>query len=136
MNAQTKGLGESVEVFLWKVARLTSNGRLPVGMESSASVYLSHWPNFTRLPSTENAMRIAALLTEQPRPLPLVAKVLNIPKRDVFSFYCACHAIGLAGVSQRSIDNIIQTEVPSPPRQHGLFGRLLNRLKDIGNTAA
>ena len=136
LSVRQKKLGEPVDTFLWRVARYTSYGRLPLGTDISLPTYLSCWPNFTRLPSSNNAMRIAALLVEQPRPLPLVAKVLGIPLRDVFLFYSAAHAIGLAGISQRSVDHLLQTETPSPPRQHGLFGRLLKRLKDIGNAAA
>jgi len=134
IEAHQKKLGEPLQSFLWRVARYTSYGRLPLGTDITSSAYLAHWPNFTRLPANDNAMRIAALLVEKPRPLPLVAKVLNIPLREVFSFYSAAHALGMAGISQRDIDRTLQTEAPSPPRQHGLFGRLLGRLKEIGNT--
>lgn len=136
LGAHEKNLGEPIETFLWRVARYTSYGRLPTGTDVSLPAYLSYWPNFTRLPTANNAMRIAALLIEKARPLPLVAKVLGISLKDVFSFYSAAHAIGLADISQRSVDQLMHTETPSPPRQHGLFGRLLNRLKDMGNTAS
>jgi len=136
IEAHQKKLGEPLQSFLWRVARYTSYGRLPLGTDITSPAYLAHWPNFTRLPANDNAMRIAALLVEKPQPLPLVAKVLNISLREVFSFYSAAHALGIAGISQRDIDKTLQAEPPSPPRQHGLFGRLLGRLKEIGNTAS
>lgn len=135
LKVREKNLGESIETFLWRITRYTSYGRLPVGTDISRPAYLSYWPNFTRLPTSNNAMRIAALLVEQPRSLPLVAKVLGISLKDVFSFYSAACAIGLAGISQRNIDQLLHAETPPRPRQHSLFGRFFNRLKDIGTTA-
>lgn len=135
-DVNERGVGEALDAFLWRVARRTSGGRLPVGTDSAVAVYISRWPNFTRLEPINHAMRITALLIEQSRPLPLVAKVLGLRLQEVFTFYAAAHAIGLVGASQRGVDQLLHAQVPAPPRQHGLFGRLLKRLKDIGKAPA
>lgn len=132
---ELQAVGEIPDAFFWKVGYHTSLGRLPAGTNTAPPIYVSRWPNYTRLYTVPHAMRITALLIERPRPMPLVAKVLGIGVAEVFSFYCAAHAIGVSGVSKREADLLVQHE-PAPPRQHGLFGRLLNRLKDIARIDA
>lgn len=130
-----QGVGELPEAFFWRVAFHTSLGRLPTGTQSELPMYVTRWPNYTRLLPVPHAMRMTALLLDRPRPMPLVAKVLGVTLSEVCSFYCAAQAIGMAGVSQREADLMVQHE-PAPPRQHGLLGRLLNRLKDIARIDA
>lgn len=135
LDARQKGAGEAIDSFLWRVARYTSHGRLPIGTSLASPAHIAHWPNFTRLPANASAMRITALLVEQPRPLPLVAKVLNIPLKEVCSFYSAAHAIGAAGVHARIREGLPEPETPPRHQQHRVFGQMLNRLKEIGGTA-
>ena len=116
--------------FLWKVSLWTSLGRLPIGVDLKAPVSLRHWPNFTRLHVIPNAMRIATLLIDRPRPLPLVVKVLDIPQSHVFAFFSAAKATGL--IDDGEVDALeAQSEPPLPQkhRHHTLFGRILKRLR-------
>jgi len=117
---------EDINPFMWKVALWTARGRLPSGTSLTTPVKLKHWPNLTRLQNIPNIMRIATLLSDQPRPLPLVAKVLNIPQRHVFSFYAAMHSIKLAEAVSSGQEETIKTIVKN--KQRGLFGRILKRL--------
>lgn len=118
--------------LIWKVAAWTYRGQLPVGLLPNQRVYLRHWPNLTRLIELPDAMRIAALLNEQPMSMVRVAEALQIPQRHVFAF-CACaHAIGLLDVAKRAADHLI--EPPSAPPAHGerqFLGRLMHYLKGL-----
>ena len=120
--------GISYEAFLWKTALYASQGRLPDGARIDAKTQLKHWPNLTRLEPMVGAVRIASLLTDQPRTLPLVAKVLNIPVGQVFDFYSAACAIGLVGNSQDFID-LTRQNLPQRHPDHTLLGQILRRLK-------
>ena len=125
--------GQSLDVFLWKVAVWSSVGRLPAGTNLSEPVKLKHWPNLTRFYPIPNAMRIATLIIDQPRPLPLVIKVLNLPQSHVFAFYSAANAIGLVanreGVGESSVAEQV---TPQKHKHHSLFGRILKRLRGSG----
>ena len=92
-----------LDQFLWKVAIWTSHGRVPIDTPLRAPIVLRHWPNFTRLMITPQAMRIAALWIDSPMSLIDTARVLDIPQRYVFTFYSAVQAVGLAFPDRRSM---------------------------------
>ncbi len=121
--------GCSYESFLWKVALYTSLGRLPQGTNLATTMHLKHWPNFTRLYPLGGSMRIATLLIDQPRTLPLIAKVLKMPVGRVFSFYSAACAIGLVETGEPMNVNLAKATIPKKHRDHTLFGRILKRLR-------
>ncbi len=121
--------GCSYESFLWKAALYTSLGRLPQGTNLASTMHLKHWPNFTRLYPLGGSMRIATLLVDQPRTLPLIAKVLKMPVGRVFSFYSAACAIGLVESGEPMNVNLSKTTIPKKHRDHTLFGRILKRLR-------
>lgn len=118
--------------LLWKVAAWTYRGQLPAGLSPNQRIYLRHWPNLTRLLELPDAMRIAALLNEQPMSMCRIAEVLQIPQRHVFAF-CACaHTIGLLGLAKRAADHLF--EPPVAPPAHGerkFFGRVMHYLKGL-----
>ncbi len=120
------------DVLLWKVAAWTYRGRLPTNLPPNVRVYLRHWPNLTRLLELPDAMRIAALLNEQPMSMGRVAEALQIPQRHVFAF-CACaHTIGLLDLAKRAADHLI--EPPPAPPEHGerqFLGRIMHYLKGL-----
>lgn len=121
------------DVLLWKVAAWTYRGRLPTNLPPNVRVYLRHWPNLTRLLELPDAMRIAALLNEQPMSMGRVAEALQIPQRHVFAF-CACaHTIGLLDIAKRAGDRMIESPPPAPPA-HGerqFLGRIMHYLKGL-----
>ncbi|MFC1749177.1 hypothetical protein ACFL2V_10270 [Pseudomonadota bacterium] len=121
--------GCSYESFLWKAALYTSLGRLPQGTNLGTTMHLKHWPNFTRLYPLGGSMRIATLLIDQPRTLPLIAKVLKMPVGRVFSFYSAACAIGLVETGEPMNVNLAKSTIPKKHRDHTLFGRILKRLR-------
>lgn len=125
----TQDGGDSFEAFRMKVALWTSEGRVPAGTDLSSPVALKRWPNLTRLPAIPNAMRISALLIDQPRPLPLVAKVLRLPEQEVFAFYCAVLALGLAASSDGTGHAGNMLSGRKRHRHHSLFGNILKHLR-------
>jgi len=120
---------DPLDAFLWQIALWTSRGRIRDDVDLKKPVFLTHWPNFTRLTVTPHALRIAALWVRQPYGLFETAKILQIPQRYVFAFYCAAQAIGLAGQGQRQSDTLIESPTPVEPRHKGLLGRILSRLR-------
>jgi hypothetical protein len=132
-NAARPGpLASSAEALLWKAAAWTYRGRLPVGLPPNKRVYLRHWPNLTRLLELPDAMRIAALLNEQPMSMARVAEALQIPQRHVFAF-CACaYSIGLLGLAKRAADHLLEP-TPAPPErgERQLLGRIMHYLKGL-----
>lgn len=117
------------ESFLWKTALYTSLGRLPEGTDPSSAMQLKQWPNLTRLYPLGGSMRIATLLVDQPRPLPVIAKVLKMPVGRVFSFYSAACAIGIIESGDVVAQNMTKAIEPKKHRDHTLFGRILKRLR-------
>lgn len=117
----------SLESLLWKTAVFAARGRVPVGTDLMAPVYLKCWPNLTRLLLFPNALRIAALWVNRPCSLLQAAQVLAIPQRDVFGFYSAAHVLGLTQISDS--ESFSSKEPVKKPRKRGLLGSILKRLR-------
>jgi len=118
-----------MDVFLWQIALWTAQGRFPEGLDLKQPVFLREWPNMTRLLLFPNAMRIAALMKEQPRTLTEISTLLNVPQQYVFAFYSAAHSIGLASQATRHVDSIVEPIQAEKPKKRGIFSRILGRLK-------
>lgn len=120
----------SIDYLVWDLALRTARGRVPKGTDLSIPLYLRRWPNFPRLPRTPHGMRIASLWVESPRPLDDVAMNLGVERSDVYSFYSAAVAIGLAGPAKRQVDNLIapnKIEKEEPSRR-GLLASILRHI--------
>ena len=98
----------SIDYLLWDLAQRTARGRVPVGTDLSRLFYLRCWPNFPRLPPIPHGMRIASLWVGEPRTLDDIAMSLDIEKAEVYSFYSAAVATGLAGPAKRQVDGLIE----------------------------
>jgi len=117
------------DAFLWKLAVWTSKGRYPSTLDIHRTVFLKHWPNFTRLVVTPHALRISALLMTGPRTLPDIAEVLNIKPQYVFVFISAAYALGLIGQAKREADEIVQPSAVKKTEQQGLLSRIVGKLR-------
>ncbi|OAI20474.1 hypothetical protein A1359_03170 [Methylomonas lenta] len=120
---------QDIDVFIWKLTIWTSKGRFPASINLQQAVYLKHWPNFTRLLLTPDAMRIAALLLKDPRTPLQLANLLNIKPQYVFAFISACNSLDILGQCQRSADFMVVPEVPKPSKKQNLFSKILNKLR-------
>ena len=120
---------QDMDVFIWKLTIWTSKGRFPVGLDLDHPVYLKHWPNFTRLLLTPDAMRIVALLSQGPRSPIEIVRALNVKPQYVFALISACHSLGILRKSQRKIDEIIAPEPPKHSKKQGLLSKILHKLR-------
>jgi hypothetical protein len=122
-----------LDSFLWKVALLTSKGRLPKGTDVKQGFYLKRWPGMTRLMLPPHAMRIAAIFVQKPFSLFRASESLGIRQQYVFAFISAAHALGLIG--QQTIAEVArEPEIVVPekaPERKSLFQKILSRLKLI-----
>lgn len=128
LNNKMEGFYD-IDHFLWKLAVWTSKGRYPDNLDINKPVYLVQWPNFTRLVVTPHAMRIAALLIEEPRTAMNIAKVLSIKPQYVFVFISAANVLGLVGQARRQVDELIAAPEVKPSKTKGLLSRILSRLR-------
>ncbi|MDD5271372.1 MAG: hypothetical protein PHU14_01510 [Methylovulum sp.] len=119
---------QSMDAFLWKIACWASKGRYPASIDIRQPVYLKSWPNFTRLLVTPHALRIAALLVQEPRTLPNVAEVLGIKPQYVFVFISAACSLGLAAQVRREADVLVSPPEIKPNKNQGLLKRILSTL--------
>jgi hypothetical protein len=122
-----------MESFLWKIALLTSKGRLPDSLKHTEITALKYWPNMTRILMSPHAMSIASLLVNNPMDPFQAATELRIKQRYVFGFISAAHMLGLIEQRPRVIQ-VTQTpkiEEPRPVQRErmSLFKKLLKRLK-------
>lgn len=118
----------AIDAMRWKLALWTHRGDLPQDAPLDVRVYLSRWPNLTRLVATPGATRIAALLVRHPMQLARVAEALAIPQRHVFAFFAAASAAGLTGVARRETDHLMAQMPPEPHSRRSLLGRIARRL--------
>ncbi|TVO58775.1 hypothetical protein [Denitromonas halophila] len=115
------------DALLWKVALWTARGRVPRGTPLDQPVYLKHWPDLNALTPLPQALRMAALWLNHPLPLLDLAGRLALPQRNVFSFYSACAALGLAGPARRAADTLVDAPELTSSAMHGLVARLTGR---------
>jgi len=115
------------EALLWKVAIWTSKGRYPSHIDINKPVYLTQWPNFTRLLITPNALQIAAVLIEAPKKLLDVAHQLEIKPEYVFIFISAAHELGF--ISQSEQQDRKPPTAAKESKSKGLLARIFGKLR-------
>lgn len=121
------------DAMLWKIAAWTYQGRLPEELHPGKRVYLRHWPNLTRLLELPHALRIAAVMVDQPIAMARVAEALRIPQRHVFAFCGCAHATGLLGQAKRAADHVFEPPVApaEPVVERRRLGRIMRYLKGL-----
>ncbi len=122
----------AVKELLWDTATWAARGRVAVGTDLTKPVALIRWPNMTRLREFPHAARVAALWIKRPTSLINTAKILEVPRQDVFGFYTATKAIGLSyHTEENDNDGPPDTDMPiqNTPKLGGLFSRILKHLK-------
>ncbi|MGD8999783.1 MAG: hypothetical protein PVF75_05175 [Granulosicoccaceae bacterium] len=122
----------SIDYLIWDLALRTARGRVPSGTDLSMLFHLQHWPNFPRLPHTPHGMRIASLWVGNPCTLDDIAVNLGIEPADVYSFYSAAAAIGLAGSATRQADGLIapMNVAKEKPTRRGLLASILRHISN------
>ncbi|NOQ17126.1 MAG: hypothetical protein GQ581_08710 [Methyloprofundus sp.] len=124
---------QDLNSFLWKLACWTSKGRYIAALDLERPIYLTQWPNFTRLVVTPHAMRIASLLVAEPRAIPDIVQVLKIKPQYVFIFISAAYTIGILEQINNQDKAVTMEDSVSPVRKKaqkkGLLNRILNKLR-------
>lgn len=117
---------DRIETFVWEVSLECSRGCLPKGTRLDQVLYLSRWPNLTRLPLTPHAIRIAALWANRGASLLETTGRLHIPQREIFAFYNATSALSLITHDGAHLRG---AEKEQPHRSRRVLGRLLSWLR-------
>lgn len=123
----TNYIGRNIDELMWAAGFYASNGRLMDGCYRDDVVEVMFWPNFTRIPSTPNAMRLAALLSSYPTSIALAHRFLRIEKEEAYQFYSAARCAGLA----RPVNRTPEEPPLKPHRNQALLGLLLNKIAGI-----
>jgi hypothetical protein len=119
---------QNMDAFMWKLACWTSLGRYPNDIDYNQPVFLKNWPNFTRLLITPHALKIAALLVQNPRTMANIAQTLNIRPQYVFVFISAAYAVGLAGQARRISDTMVEVKAKKRSFRDALsLSKLVNK---------
>ncbi len=130
------GFERSLAELLWQAAFHASQGRLLAGCSKYDVVQFRYWPNLSRLPTTENTMRICALLTRHPTTIMLVHRKLGIDTREIYQVYSAAHSAGVAHMVSRNPEatvghgDAVDAEV-GPDEKRGLFRSLLAKIAGL-----
>lgn len=117
--------GRDVNELLWMLAFQMSGGSLLKGLAPTDVFSLIRWPNFSRLPHTGNCLRIAALVSQRPTSVPMVGRILDIPRTDVYRFYSAASVSGCTALVNKGGE-----VVPiRPHKQQSVISALLEKLR-------
>lgn len=119
-----------IKELLWDTAIWAARCRLELATDLNKPVALARWPNMTRLRNFPHAAQVAALWVKQPTSLIDTASVLDIPQRDVFSFYVATQAIG----ESYYVADTTKPASVTKRKKSGLFSRILEHLKGTDET--
>ena len=121
------GFGRNIDELMWQAGFYASNGRLMDGCCWDDVIELCYWPNFTRIPTTKNSMRLAALLTRHPTSIEYTLRLLKVDRSEAYQFYSAARCAGFARALNRT------PEEPSlkPHRNQALLGLLLEKISGI-----
>lgn len=136
------GHARNINELFWQAAFHASQGRLIESSSNGETVHiydvirLHHWPNLTRLPKTQNTMRICALLTRSPSTIMLVPRKLGIEPREVYQVYSAACSSGLVNVISNHLGRTdTQADIESEPIEasqgQGLLRSLFSKISGL-----
>jgi len=121
------GVGRNIDELTWTAGFYASDGRLIKGCQWDDVIELSRWPNFTRLPMTQNSMRIASLMVKHTTSIEHTILVLKLKREEAYQFYSAAYCAGLVTAVNRKADK----PVLRPHRNNALLGLLLDKIASI-----
>ncbi len=111
--------------LLWRVGIACGQGRLPARTERGRTVFLSQWPNLTRLMALPQAPRVAALWALRGASVNETAALLSIKPRDVVDFYNGAWALNLVTEDGHHVKRALRKNA----RNRGLLTRLIGWLR-------
>lgn len=117
-----------IEELLWTLAFYDfreQQSLIEDGCRRDDVISLRYWPNFTRVPATANAYRIAALFRARPTSVVLAAKILEVDESEILRFYHAANNAGLVNRINRPGEQVQLVR----HRHQGLLQLLITRLR-------
>ena len=125
--------GEGANVFrlralIWQTTLYAAQGRVPEETDMDAPMQLRHWPNLTRLMLFEGAVRISAAWAAHAESINQLASRLDLPVRNISSFYSAAYALDLFH-SQGNVEQQVAPKVEPDIRTETVLQRILKRLR-------
>jgi hypothetical protein len=120
-------VGRAIDELMWQAAFYASQGRMMEGYYRDDVVELECWPNLSRLPHTPNAIRIASLLSRHPTSIFFASKLLKVEPREMYQFYSAARAAGIA----HPINRTPEEPKLEPHRNQGLLSSLLTKIAGL-----
>lgn len=128
--------GRNIKDLLWQAAFHASQGFLVEGCSKYDVVQFRHWPNLTRLPTTQHTARVCALLTRHPTTIMLVQHILGIGKEEVCQIYSAAYCAGIAQRISRNPDSggddaLAADAKPEPAQERSLFRSLFAKISGL-----
>lgn len=111
--------------LLWRVGIACGQGRLPARTERGRTVFLSQWPNLTRLMALPQAPRVAALWALRGASVNETVALLSIKPRDVVDFYNGAWALNLVTEDGHHVKRALRKNA----RNRGLLTRLIGWLR-------
>ncbi|MBE9516260.1 MAG: hypothetical protein IME93_04730 [Proteobacteria bacterium] len=122
---------QGINELLWQAAYFASEGRLMAGCLRQDVVSLDYWPNITRLATPDNAIGICALLTRYPTSVTLAIRILKVKPEEVYAFYSAAKASGVARATNRADEQEKAPEFQEPRISRGILGKLFKKVKGL-----
>lgn len=116
--------------LLWRAAYYASGGRLLKGSQRDDVVALKYWPNLTRVPAPEVAIRWCALVSRYPTSIALSARILKVAPEEIHAIYSAARASGAAAPINKGAATEQDIE-KKQVRNRGLLGKLLNKVSGL-----
>jgi hypothetical protein len=119
----------SMDGLLWKLALISSRGRLPDFVDINAPIIIRGWPNLTRLDVSPHAMKLIAFwLSNSVTIVDTIAR-LNIEQRHVFSLYTALHVLGYIVTEKQEINYVDEKMGKISSKTRNVLGKVLASLK-------
>ncbi|MGO1693968.1 MAG: hypothetical protein ACTHY7_13150 [Marinobacter sp.] len=118
--------GRELRELQWMLAYEISGGKLLFDAKDTHVFKLDRWPNFTKLPHSDNCLRMTAFLGKRATSVALVSKILQIPIEQVRRFYVASRE---AGYTIALNDKAEVIELPAKWKNRSLVSSLLMKLK-------
>ena len=127
-----------LDELLWTAGYIGSGGALLSRCQLYDVIELDHWPNFTRLPHSENLFPLCSLLAYRPTSLSFAYRMLRISTEEAFRFYSAATVSGhvrvVSSQPPRSATDPADTASGNQDRDPGVsafWSRLFKRISGL-----
>lgn len=133
MHSSSNEVTQPLWVLIYAATLYGSEGRLLQNTDAHVTIRLRETPDFSKIPHTDEHLRIATYLRDYAANLSQIATVTQTSIRTVIDFTNACREINLVEETGTSDSTSSQPKAPSQPQRHGLLTRIRESL--LGRSA-